>query len=361
MNTLIRLSFLGLLAIALVAADVIELTSETFADHVDGSSNILVEFYAPWCGHCKNLAPEWKIAGETFQPSDDIKIAAIDATGAQEIAEKYGVSGYPTIKFFPKGSTEPEEYNGGRSADTIVKWVNDKVGTSRKVKTIPSAVVALTAEDFDAQVLGEKAALVEFYAPWCGHCKSLAPEYEKLGKIFAGDSDVLIAKVDATEEGDLASRFDVSGYPTLKFFPANSAEPIPYESARTAAGMLEFINTQAGTARRLDGGLLPTAGRVTALDTIVSAAGYVVTEDVIAQLKTAVSQLQGKESKFGQIYLAVAEKILAKGSEYIVKETGRLTKVAAGSSVKPESKNQFLLKINVLNAFRASAAGEEEL
>eukprot|EP01039_Chlorochromonas_danica_P002384 gene2386-2616_t len=93
----------------------------------------------------------------------------------------------------------------------------------------------------------------------------------------------------------------------------------------------------------------------------VSAAGYVVTEDVIAQLKTAVSQLQGKESKFGQIYLAVAEKILAKGSEYIVKETGRLTKVAAGSSVKPESKNQFLLKINVLNAFRASAAGEEEL
>eukprot|EP00981_Chlorochromonas_danica_P011841 scaffold4305_cov170-Ochromonas_danica.AAC.4 len=100
-------------------------------------------------------------------------------------------------------------------------------------------------------VLGEKAALVEFYAPWCGHCKSLAPEYEKLGKIFAGDSDVLIAKVDATEEGNLASRFDVSGYPTLKFFPANSVEPIPYEGARTAAGMLEFINTQAGTARRL--------------------------------------------------------------------------------------------------------------
>ncbi len=100
-----------------------------------------------------------------------MKIAAVDATQAQSLASKYGVQGYPTIKFFPKGSTTPEEYQGGRTADTIVKWVNDKVGTTRKVKTAPSFVTTLTSDNFDQFVGGNKAALVEFYAPWCGHCK----------------------------------------------------------------------------------------------------------------------------------------------------------------------------------------------
>jgi thiol-disulfide isomerase/thioredoxin len=51
-------------------ANVLELTKDTFSQHVDGSSNILVEFYAPWCGHCKNLAPEYKLAAETFHPDE---------------------------------------------------------------------------------------------------------------------------------------------------------------------------------------------------------------------------------------------------------------------------------------------------
>jgi thiol-disulfide isomerase/thioredoxin len=56
-------------------------------------------------------------------------------------------------------------------------------------------VVALTAKTFDDAVGKDKAALVEFYAPWCGHCKKLAPEFEKLGEAFKSNKDVLIAKV----------------------------------------------------------------------------------------------------------------------------------------------------------------------
>ena len=52
-----------------------------------------------------------------------------------------------------------------------IRWVNDKVGLNRKVKSVPSAVTTLTADNFDENALGAKAALVEFYAPWCGHCK----------------------------------------------------------------------------------------------------------------------------------------------------------------------------------------------
>ena len=75
-----------------VIADVLHLNELEFEQHLDKSTNLLVEFYAPWCGHCKTLAPEWKIAGETFTESDDIKIIAIDATQAPKLSDDYAVS-----------------------------------------------------------------------------------------------------------------------------------------------------------------------------------------------------------------------------------------------------------------------------
>jgi len=56
----------------------------------------------------------------------------------------------------------------------------------------------------------------------CGHCKALAPTYEKLGEAFAKSDDVIIAKVDADADKTLGSRFGVSGFPTLKYFSKGS-------------------------------------------------------------------------------------------------------------------------------------------
>jgi protein disulfide-isomerase A6 len=174
---------------------------------VDGSKHSLVEFFAPWCGHCKTLEPEYAVAGDTFLDTDDVLLASVDATENMELADRFGVTGYPTIKYFPKGSTEAEDYKGGRTADTIISWMNEKAGLNRKVKKVPSAVVDLTDSNFEAVALSpSKAVMVEFYAPWCGHCKSLAPKYEKLANIFDGERDVVVAKLDATEYPELAQR-----------------------------------------------------------------------------------------------------------------------------------------------------------
>ena len=67
---------------------------------------------------------------------------------------------------------------------------------------------------------------LELSAAGCGHCKKLAPAYEEVGKAFENVDNVLIAKVDADSERDLGGRFGVKGFPTLKFFPKGSTDPI---------------------------------------------------------------------------------------------------------------------------------------
>lgn len=349
-----RFVFCALVALLalVVQGEVIHIQNEAEFDNlVDGSTNVLVEFYAPWCGHCKNLAPEWKIAGDTFQDGDNILITAVDATATGGLAGRFGVKGYPTIKFFPKGSTTPEDYTGGRTAETIIKWVNDKVGTSRRLKKAPTAVAQLTTADFDAAALGPRAALVEFYAPWCGHCKELTPKYEKLAQVFSGDKNVLIAKVDATEEEELAKKYDISGFPTIKFFPAGSSEPESYDQARELDAMVAFINEKAGTKRNPDGTLSADAGRVLGLEDIIGAAAA-FDAAFVGTLKAAAASLTGEDAKHAMQYVAVAEKIVAKGLGYLDTEIARLGGMLSKPSIQAEKKTEFQLKQNILKAFK---------
>merc|ERR1719500_1320735 len=99
------------------------LVSSNFAEvALDASKDVLVEFYAPWCGHCKKLAPIWDDLGERFKDSDKITIAKIDMT-ANELAD-VKVRGFPTIKLFKAGDNAVVDYTGGRALQDFVKFLN---------------------------------------------------------------------------------------------------------------------------------------------------------------------------------------------------------------------------------------------
>jgi len=106
---------------------VLALTKDTFDAAVKDNKHLLVKFVAPWCGHCKSLAPAYAAAAKVLaEAGSEIKLASVDATIDQELAQKFEVKGYPTIKFFSDGTTF--EYSGGRSQDDIVNWLKKKTG-----------------------------------------------------------------------------------------------------------------------------------------------------------------------------------------------------------------------------------------
>jgi len=100
--------------------DVMILTESNFDEVVNSAEIILVEFYAPWCGHCKKLAPEYARAAAELKKSN-IPLAKVDATVEKELGSRFGVTGYPTLKVFKSGS--PSAYNGPRDTPGIIKYM----------------------------------------------------------------------------------------------------------------------------------------------------------------------------------------------------------------------------------------------
>ncbi|RXG53299.1 Protein disulfide-isomerase A3 [Armadillidium vulgare] len=150
---LLLISLIGVLK----ADDVLQLEDSDFESKLADTDTALVMFFAPWCGHCKRLKPEFEKAGSILKDNDPpIALVKVDCTeGGKETCNKFGVSGYPTLKIFRNGELS-SDYNGPREVNGIVKYMRSQVGpVSKDLSSIEEAEKFLSKNEVAVVYFGE--------------------------------------------------------------------------------------------------------------------------------------------------------------------------------------------------------------
>eukprot|EP00928_Gymnodinium_smaydae_P004899 TRINITY_DN11678_c0_g8_i1.p1 TRINITY_DN11678_c0_g8~~TRINITY_DN11678_c0_g8_i1.p1 ORF type:complete len:604 (-),score=114.23 TRINITY_DN11678_c0_g8_i1:126-1883(-) len=278
----------ALVVACLGGVEALELTPENWDERVVGRT-LFLKFYAPWCGHCKKIKPDWEKLMSQFKSSPSALVAEVDCTGkGKPLCEKNGVASYPTIKWgkpdelqmytgarnfaeFKKFADEhlgrscgpgdldlcdekrkglfekfmriaPEkleakikvaeqqkhaaernfqivEHNMSLQIQAAEQKRNDDIAAIKESKGLPKGPapgsMELTPETWEEHV-GDKSIFVKFFAPWCGHCKAIKHDWDKLISDYAGTRTVLVAEVDCTGSGkELCDTHKITGFPRL--------------------------------------------------------------------------------------------------------------------------------------------------
>ncbi|MPC17634.1 Protein disulfide-isomerase A6 [Portunus trituberculatus] len=170
------------------SSEVVDLTPANFQRDVVNSDEVwVVEFYAPWCGHCQRLVPEYQKAAQALKGV--VKVGGVNADDHKSLAQQFGINGFPTIKIFGLDKKKPQDYNGQRTAKAI----------------------------------------------------NLAPQWEIAASDLKGK--VKLGALDATVHSVMASRYGVQGYPTIKFFHKGDVED--YDGGRTASDIVAWATDKA--------------------------------------------------------------------------------------------------------------------
>jgi len=256
---LVLFSLLGLTLAEEKAPSATDLDDSNFKDLVGGSPHFVM-FFAPWCGHCKRLAPVWEeMAGKLNKDVDsEVTIAKVDCTVATALCSAQDVTGYPTLKFFKNGFEKEDgvKYRGNRDAASLEKFIAEKLGneipdekpaTPESSEPVVENGLYILGESSFSSVVAKGDTFIKFYAPWCGHCQKLAPAWDELAKSFAEDKQVKIAKVDCTQHQAVCQEHEIKGYPTLAYF-RNGQKLETYKGARNLADLKDFVSTEKGEA-----------------------------------------------------------------------------------------------------------------
>ncbi|KAF5864430.1 protein disulfide-isomerase precursor [Aspergillus alliaceus] len=193
------LSLLGACAVASAAdekaeapSDVISLTKDTFDGFIKEHDLVLAEFYAPWCGHCKALAPKYEEAATELKEKN-IPLVKIDCTAEEDICRDQGVEGYPTLKIF-RGHDSVKPYQGARQTEAIVSYM---------VKQSLPAVSAVTAENIEEIKTMDKIVVIG-YIPSDDQAANdiftTFAESQRDNYLFAMTNDAAIAKAEGAKQ-----------------------------------------------------------------------------------------------------------------------------------------------------------------
>uniref|UniRef100_A0A673X6V7 DnaJ homolog subfamily C member 10 n=1 Tax=Salmo trutta TaxID=8032 RepID=A0A673X6V7_SALTR len=199
----------------LVDPTVVTMDPDSFAELVKRrkhSETWMVDFYAPWCGPCQALLPEWRRMARAVNGM--IKVGTIDCQKHHSFCQGEGVRAYPEIRLYPQNANRRDVYQ-------YVPYCSFKRNSyivRLCLSTLPRASVDLTPDDFRNKVIGGTDHwVVDFYAPWCGPCQHFAPEFEVLARMVKGS--VRAGKVDCQAHYQTCQSAGITAYPSVRFYP----------------------------------------------------------------------------------------------------------------------------------------------
>ena len=236
------------------------------------------------CRWCNRFMPVLQdlanILSNSQGPEEDFVLGKIDGQANSNLASSFGIRGYPTFLLFQKKQAQqdgklvqpsPIAYNGERKVEPILNFfnsaTNSKFAISENLKKQQQVqqqqqqqqqqhVIILVPENFDSFVLSpERNVVVKFHAPWCIHCKGMEQDYAKLASHYSNRADILVAEVDGSKHSDIASKFNVSGFPTVKLFTkSNKSGKIQFDLSleRNFENFRNWIDSQTNHDKATD-------------------------------------------------------------------------------------------------------------
>ncbi|XP_025840736.2 protein disulfide-isomerase A2 isoform X2 [Vulpes vulpes] len=194
---------------------------------------LLVQFYAPWCGHCKALAPEYsKAAALLAAESAEARLAKVDGPAEAELTKEFAVTEYPTLKFFRDGNrTHPEEYTGPKEADGMAEWLRRRVG--------PSAMRLADAEGAQELIDSRDVVVIGFFRDL---------QDEDVATFLALAQDALDMTFGLTDQPKLFEKFHVTKDTVVlfkKFDEGRADFPVDEELGLDQGDLSRFLLTHS--------------------------------------------------------------------------------------------------------------------
>ncbi|XP_014832927.1 PREDICTED: protein disulfide-isomerase-like isoform X3 [Poecilia mexicana] len=228
---------------------------------------------------------------------------------------------------------DPNKATEASSAETLEDTSEETDKKPKKEKTTnieeEKDILVLHINNFDRALSENEFLLVEFYAPWCGHCKEFEPIYAEVAeKLKEEEAGIRLAKVDAIEEKELADEFEVGSFPTLKvFINGDRKQPLDYTGKRSVVGIIQWMKRRAGPG-------------TSNLDFVDSAVKFISTHNI-----SVVGFFNSLESESAKVFKEVAFD---------------LTDVEFGVTATPEVFQKYEVKSDSVVLFKKFDDGRED-